>query len=85
MHLPRSVFSHRQLDLFLWALKLHGTLGCPSVKQMTRFCDDIQKFYGVETIKYDGPLGHRYYVNNLAQMLAQVRALGRRVHTRLAF
>lgn len=72
MHLPRSVFSQRQLDLILWALKLHNISGCPSVKQMTRFCNDIQKIYGVETIKYDGPLGHRYYVNNLAQMLSQV-------------
>jgi hypothetical protein len=28
--------------------------------------------YGLESICYNGPLGHRYYVNSLAQILSQV-------------
>jgi hypothetical protein len=39
MHLPRSVFSTRQLDLFLWMLKVLGVDDTPSVKQM----NDIDK------------------------------------------
>lgn len=34
MHLPRSVFSHRQLDLFLWLLKVNNVNDVPSVKAM---------------------------------------------------
>ncbi|KAJ7763795.1 hypothetical protein B0H16DRAFT_1455051 [Mycena metata] len=34
MHLPRSVFSQRQLDLFLWLLKVNNVDDVPSVKSM---------------------------------------------------
>jgi hypothetical protein len=34
MHLPRSVFSHRQLELFLWLLKVNNVDDVPSVKSM---------------------------------------------------
>ncbi|KAF8192221.1 hypothetical protein K438DRAFT_1762221 [Mycena galopus ATCC 62051] len=54
MHLPRSVFSQRQLDLFLWLLKVNNVDDVPSVN-----------------IPYDGALGHKYYVNSLAQIIAQ--------------
>ena len=33
----------------------------------------LQKMCGVDSIKYKGALGHTYYVNNLAQIIAQVR------------
>lgn len=32
----------------------------------------MQKLYGVETIRYEGKLGHLYHVNSLAQLLANV-------------
>jgi len=34
MHLPRSVFSQRQLDLFLWLLKVNDVDDVLSVKSM---------------------------------------------------
>ncbi|KAK7001189.1 hypothetical protein R3P38DRAFT_3327244 [Favolaschia claudopus] len=34
MHLPRSVFSQRQLDLFIWLLKVSHVDDVPSVKSM---------------------------------------------------
>jgi hypothetical protein len=72
MHLPRSVFSKRQLDLFLWLLRVNGVHEVPSVRTLTSLNETLQKLCGVESIQYDGALGHRYYVNSLAQIIAQV-------------
>lgn len=72
MHLPRSVFSHRQLDLFLWLLKVNGVDDVPSVKTMQNVNAALQKMCGVESISYNGALGHRYFVNSLSQIIAQV-------------
>ncbi|KAJ7711756.1 hypothetical protein B0H16DRAFT_1667716 [Mycena metata] len=71
MHLPRSVFSHRQLELFLWLLKVNNVDDVPSVKSMQELNAMLQKLCGIESIAYDGALGHKYYVNSLAQILAQ--------------
>ncbi|KAJ7294046.1 hypothetical protein C8J57DRAFT_1042339 [Mycena rebaudengoi] len=71
MHLPRSVFSQRQLDLFLWLLKINNVDDVPSVKSMQELNAMLQKLCGIESIAYDGALGHKYYVNNLAQIIAQ--------------
>lgn len=75
MHLPRSVFSQKQMDLFLWTLNVAGVRSAPSVSSMGDFCRDVQALYGIQTIAYDGPLGHRYYVNDMSQIIAQVSAL----------
>lgn len=72
MHLPRSVFSHRQLDLFLWLLKVNDVNDVPSVKSMAKLNSLLQKICGVESIPYKGALGHSYYVNNLGQIIGQV-------------
>ena len=72
MHLPRSVFSQRQLDLFLWLLKVNKVDDVPSVKTMKAMNELLQNFCGIDTTAHNGVLGHRYYVNNLSQILAQV-------------
>lgn len=72
MHLPRSVFSQKQLDLFLWLLRVNGVSDVPSVKTMKSLNEALQKMCGIDTLCYDGALGHRYYVNSLAQIIAQV-------------
>ncbi|KAJ7659052.1 hypothetical protein DFH06DRAFT_906935, partial [Mycena polygramma] len=61
MHLPRSVFSHRQLDLFLWLLKVNNVDDVPSVKSMQTINLALQKLCGIDSIPYDGALGHKYY------------------------
>ncbi|KAF6747885.1 hypothetical protein DFP72DRAFT_821319 [Ephemerocybe angulata] len=71
MHLPRSVFSKKQLELFLWLLSVNGIHGAPSVASMGEWCSNAQRLYGIDTLCYDGPLGHRYYVNSLSQIIAQ--------------
>jgi hypothetical protein len=72
MHLPRSVFSQKQLDLFLWVLRANKVDDVPSIKTMKDLNKELQGMCGIETIGYDGKLGHRYYVNNMSQILAQV-------------
>ncbi|PBK63272.1 hypothetical protein ARMSODRAFT_1024021 [Armillaria solidipes] len=74
MHLPRSVFSHRQLDLFLWLLKENGVNDVPTMKTMQSLNDALQKLCGVTSLAYDGALGHKYFVNDLAQLIAQEMA-----------
>lgn len=75
MHLPRSVLSHRQLDLFLWLLKVNDVDEVPSVKSMQTLNDMLQTMCGVDSIKYKGALGHTYYVNCLSQIIAQVQII----------
>lgn len=74
MHLPCSVFSQRQLDLFLWLLKVNDVDDVPSVKSMQTLNAMLQKMCRVDSIKYKGALGHSYYVNSLSQIIAQVRS-----------
>ncbi|KAJ7195401.1 hypothetical protein B0H12DRAFT_1299784, partial [Mycena haematopus] len=80
MHLPRSVFSHRQLDLFLWLLKVNKVADVPSVKSMQTLNAALQKMCGIDTILYNGALGHKYYVNSLPQIIAQARHFTIRPH-----
>ncbi|KAK7006456.1 hypothetical protein R3P38DRAFT_3038299 [Favolaschia claudopus] len=74
MHLPRSVFSQRQLDLFLWLLKVNEVDNVPSVKSMQSLNAALQKMCGIDSIMYNGALGHKYYVNSLPQIIAQEMA-----------
>ncbi|KAJ3897384.1 hypothetical protein F5879DRAFT_996133 [Lentinula edodes] len=71
MHLPRSVFSVRQLDLFLWLLKVNGVQDATSVKTMKDLDTKLQTLYGIQTFKYRGAFGHLYYVNSLADIISQ--------------
>ncbi len=73
MHLPRSAFSHKQLDLFLWILQINNIDHVPSVKSMQSLNEALQKLCGIDTLRCDGALGHTYYVNSLADIIAQVR------------
>ncbi|KAG8939543.1 hypothetical protein FRC04_006243, partial [Tulasnella sp. 424] len=71
MHLPRSAFSERQLDLLLWLLRMNGVNNLPSVRAMKNFQASLQKLCGIGTIKYSGALGHTYYANDLGSLIGQ--------------
>lgn len=71
MHLPRSAFSERQLDLLLWLLRMNGVNNLPSVRAMKNFQVSLQKLCGIGTIKYSGALGHTYYANDLGSLIGQ--------------
>lgn len=72
MHLPRSVFSVRQSELFLWLLRVNGIQDATSVKTMKDLDAKLQGLYGIQTFEYKGAFGHTYYVNSLADIVSQV-------------
>ena len=76
MHLPRSTFSDNQLDLLLWLMNTNGIknhfLDLPSVGLMKTNNKRIHTASGIRTHEYKGALGHRFYVNSLHDIIAQV-------------
>lgn len=72
MHLPRSVFSQRQLDILLWLLEVNDVPQIPSAQSIKNLEVVMQKLHGVRTLAYDGALGHKYYINSFADIIAQV-------------
>lgn len=75
MHLPRSVFSDRQLNLLLFLLRVNRVENVPSVDTMKSFNAALQTTCGIDTFAYTRPLENRYHMNSLAQILAQVDVL----------
>lgn len=71
MHLPRSVFSQRQVDLLTWILHINGVQNVPSVRTLKTLEDGLQKICGIETLPFTGALGHKYYMNSLADIIRQ--------------
>ncbi|KAK6988340.1 hypothetical protein R3P38DRAFT_3228904 [Favolaschia claudopus] len=51
-----SVFSQRQLDLFIWLLKVSNVDDVPSVKSMQELNAALHNICGTESIAYDGAL-----------------------------
>jgi len=74
MHLPRSVFSHKQLDLFLWILRVNQVDDVPSLRAIKDLNKSLQQLCGIDMLEYNGVLGHQYHVNSLSQILAQVNS-----------
>jgi len=75
MHLPQSVFSQHQLNLFLWLLQVNDVDDVPSVKSMQTLNAMLQNMCSMDSIKYKGALRHSYYVNTFLQIIAQVFSL----------
>ncbi|KAL0570902.1 hypothetical protein V5O48_011057 [Marasmius crinis-equi] len=65
------VFSGKQLELFLWLLRVNGVDGVPSARSAKAYNEKLQRLYGIQTYKYCGAFGHIYYVNSLADIIAQ--------------
>ena len=63
-HLPRSVFSVKQLDLFLWLLRVNNVDYVPGVDGMKDLNKLLQCVCGIDTVGYDGILGHQYVQNS---------------------
>ncbi|KAF8508229.1 hypothetical protein JB92DRAFT_3121117 [Gautieria morchelliformis] len=49
----------------------HGMDDVPAVKAQKLVNASIQHLCGIDTVKYNGAMGHKFYVNNLAQLIAQ--------------
>ncbi|KIY71216.1 hypothetical protein CYLTODRAFT_487432 [Cylindrobasidium torrendii FP15055 ss-10] len=71
MHLPRSVFSERQLALFTWILGEAGVRQVPSVNAMKDMNQRMQEMCGIETKAYRSENGNVYHVNDFARIVEQ--------------
>ncbi|KAI0259241.1 hypothetical protein BC834DRAFT_833886, partial [Gloeopeniophorella convolvens] len=74
MNLPRSTFSTRQIDTIVWLLKENGASQVPSAKTIRDHNTALHNMCGIRTIQYDGALGHKFFVNSLADMISQEMA-----------
>ncbi|KAF9233611.1 hypothetical protein BU15DRAFT_66415, partial [Melanogaster broomeanus] len=70
-HLPRSLFSDAQMQVILWGVSVLGVDNIPSTGVLKDLDESLQHKYGIESVRYEGPLGHVYYVNHLSSIIAQ--------------
>lgn len=73
-HLPRSLFSDAQLQVILWGLSILGVDNIPSTRMLKDVDNSLQSQYGIPSVRYQGALGHIYYVNHLPSIIAQEMA-----------
>ncbi|KAI5982242.1 hypothetical protein EDC04DRAFT_2915769 [Pisolithus marmoratus] len=73
-HLPRSLFSDAQLQVILWGLSVLGVDNVPSTRILKDIDSALQSQYGIPSVRYQGALGHVYYVNHLPSIIAQEMA-----------
>jgi hypothetical protein len=72
MNLPRSTFSIRQIDVMRWLLKANGASHVPSSKTIRAHNNALHNMCGVRTLQYTGAFGNTFFVNSLADLIAQV-------------
>lgn len=72
-HIPRFPFSDRQTHLIVTLLRKLGFQNVPSASTLKDLDSALQKAFGIQTIRYEGALGHIYYVNDIRAIIAQVR------------
>ncbi|KAJ3932436.1 MAG: hypothetical protein NXY57DRAFT_894227, partial [Lentinula lateritia] len=70
-HVPRCSFSRKQNAAIHWAMLALGVPNLPSDKTMDQIDKEMQCMCGIRSIRYDGKLGHVYYANDLAAIIAQ--------------
>ncbi|CDO75864.1 hypothetical protein BN946_scf184833.g15 [Trametes cinnabarina] len=70
-HIPRCAFSEKQNTVIHWALLAMGISDIPTEHTMERVTRALQRLYGVASIRYKGAMGHIYFVNDMAALIAQ--------------
>ncbi|KAL1722272.1 hypothetical protein EV715DRAFT_193061, partial [Schizophyllum commune] len=60
--LPRSQFSHTDIEVVSWLLRFNGVQEVPSMAQLTSARRVVEEGVGIEIKKHVGALGHTYYV-----------------------
>ncbi|KAJ4488656.1 hypothetical protein C8R41DRAFT_896160 [Lentinula lateritia] len=70
-HLPRSLFSDAQMDIILWGIASFGVSNAPSTDTTKSVGEYLQTLCGIKTERQKGPLGHVYYINQLAGLIRQ--------------
>ncbi|KAL1662140.1 hypothetical protein GGF50DRAFT_59618 [Schizophyllum commune] len=74
-NIPRCAFSRKQIGAIRWAMSAAG-LGDrpPSDSTLDTVDRNLQEMCGIRSIRYSGKLGHVYYANDLAGIIAQEMA-----------
>ncbi|KIJ42514.1 hypothetical protein M422DRAFT_48162 [Sphaerobolus stellatus SS14] len=70
-HIPWSALSDKQLSTVEWRLHALGVENVPSPHVVDEVAKVLQASFGIKTIRYDGKLGHIYYLNELAGIITQ--------------
>ncbi|KAG6825018.1 hypothetical protein H0H92_005084 [Tricholoma furcatifolium] len=70
-HIPRSAFSRKQNEIIHWAMLALGVKDLPSDRTMDDIDRALQQICGIESLRFNGALGHIYYTNDFSAILAQ--------------
>ncbi|KAF7318315.1 hypothetical protein HMN09_00340300 [Mycena chlorophos] len=73
-HIPRCSFSKKQNAAIHWAMLALGLKDLPSDRVMDDIDKALQPLCGIQSIRYAGKLGHVYYTNDFAAIIAQEMA-----------
>ncbi|KAL0569380.1 hypothetical protein V5O48_012589 [Marasmius crinis-equi] len=73
-HIPRCAFSRKQNEAIHWAMLALGLQNLPSSRVMDTIDMELQSLCGIRTIRHEGKLGHVYYTNDFAGIVAQEMA-----------
>ncbi|KAJ7475625.1 hypothetical protein B0H11DRAFT_2427303 [Mycena galericulata] len=73
-HIPRCSFSKKQNAAIHWGMLALGLRDLPSDRVMDDIDKALQPLCGIQSVRYAGKLGHVYYVNDLAAIIAQEMA-----------
>ncbi|KAJ7502053.1 hypothetical protein B0H11DRAFT_1712975, partial [Mycena galericulata] len=73
-HIPRCSFSKKQNAAIHWGMLALGLRDLPSDRIMDDIDKVLQPLCGIQSVRYSGKLGHIYYVNDLAAIIAQEMA-----------
>ncbi|KAL1692476.1 hypothetical protein GGG16DRAFT_51549 [Schizophyllum commune] len=74
-NVPRCAFSRKQIGAVRWAMSAAGLAETPpSDSKMDSVDRDLQEKCGIRSLRYEGKLGHVYYANDLAGIVAQEMA-----------
>ncbi|RDB16192.1 hypothetical protein Hypma_003108 [Hypsizygus marmoreus] len=73
-HVPRCAFSRKQNETIHWAMLALGVSDLPSDRVMDDIDRALQDLCGIESLRYKGALGHVYYSNDMAGIIAQEMA-----------
>ncbi|KAF7316638.1 hypothetical protein HMN09_00396400 [Mycena chlorophos] len=73
-HIPRCSFSKKQNAAIHWAMLALGLKDLPSDRVMDDIDKALQPLCGIQSIRYAGKLGHVYYTNDFAGIIAQEMA-----------
>ncbi|KAI0071651.1 hypothetical protein K474DRAFT_1606601 [Panus rudis PR-1116 ss-1] len=73
-HVPRCAFSEKQNAVIHWAMRALGVKDIPSESTMRNIDTKLQKLCGIDSLRFKGALGHVYYSNDLAALIAQEMA-----------